>query len=168
MHIETRVKPLGPSPGASALHAPWLAARVAAGLSLLAGWVHLAYMSSHFADWWAYGLFFLAVGAGQAVFAPAILYRPSRWLVIVGLVGNAAVVTMYVVTRTSGVPMGPHEGVVEHAAPIDLATTAVEVALIGLLLVMLGPRVRRWAVNVLLLIGVVFWSQRLLGLGPLV
>ena len=168
MHIETRVKPLGPSPSASTLHASWLAARVAAGLSLFAGWVHLASMGSHFADWWGYGVFFLAVGAGQAVFALAILYRPTRWLATVGLVGNAAVVTMYVVTRTSGIPMGPRAGVVEHAKVIDLATTAAELALIGLLLVMLGPRVRRWAVNVLLLIGVVFWSQRLLGLGPLV
>ena len=48
----------------------------AALLSLAVAWVHLAYAASHFRQWWAYGAFFVAAGAGQALFAPLVLRRP--------------------------------------------------------------------------------------------
>jgi hypothetical protein len=157
------LKPLAPSPGPGVLHAPWLAARSAAVLSLAAAYVHLAYMPSHFEEWWLYGMFFLAVGVGQALFVPAILYRPRTWVVLVGIAGNLGVVCMYVVSRTVGIPLGPHARVVEHAEPIDLATTGAEVALIGVLLVMLGRGARRWIVNGLLAVGALLWVLRLTG-----
>ena len=42
---------------------------------------------------------------------------------------NAAIVGLGAVTRTSGVPAGPHAGSVEEAGVLDVAATASEAAL---------------------------------------
>jgi hypothetical protein len=157
------VQPLAGSPGAGALHAPWLAARAVGGLSLFAAWVHLAYIESHWGSWWAYGLFFLVTGVGQALFVPLILYRPRTWVAVAGILGNLAIVGMYVLSRTEGIPFGPHARVVEHADAIDLATTAAEIGIVGALLVMLPRGARGWMLNALLLAGALLWALRLAG-----
>ena len=136
-------------------------ALAAAVLSVAAGWIHFAFMTSHWREWWAYGAFFLVTAAFQAAFAPAVLRWPGPWTALVGIAGNLAIVGMYVLTRTNGVPMGPHTGVVEKAAPVDLACTAAEIALIGVLLGMIGPRRRRWIANALVVAGVTLWLLRL-------
>jgi peptidoglycan/LPS O-acetylase OafA/YrhL len=137
------------------------AALVAALLSLTVSWVHFAYVSSHWRDWWAYGLFFLLMGVFQAVFAPALLKWPNMWTALVGIAGNAGIVGMYVLSRTNGIPMGPHTGIVEPATAIDLSTTAGEIVLMAILLGMVGPRNRRWIINLLLVAGVALWVLRL-------
>jgi len=142
------------------------AVAVAAGLSLAAAYVHLAYLESHWRSWWAYGAFFLAAGAGQALFAPAILRWPSRALALVGIAGNVAIVGMYIASRTTGVPLGPHAHVPEPAGVIDLSTTAAEVALIAVLMTLLDARTRRWTANALLAIGALLWLMRLTGRLP--
>jgi hypothetical protein len=142
------------------------AARAAALLSLAAAYVHLAYAESHWRVWWAYGAFFLATGVGQAIFVPLVLYRPRRWMALVAIVGNVAIVGMYVLSRTAGPPLGPHAHVAETAAPIDLATTAAEVVLVGVLLTLIGRSSRRFLLNALLLMGLALWALRLTGRLP--
>lgn len=138
----------------------------AAALSLAVAWVHLAYVSSHLRQWWAYGAFFLAAGVGQALFAPLVLRRPVPWVAAVGIAGNLAIVGMYVVSRTTGPPLGPHAHVPEPAGAIDLATTAAEIALVGVLLTLLGARARRWTVNLIVAGGALLWALRLGGQLP--
>ena len=136
------------------------AALTAAVLSLAAGWIHFAYISSHWRDWWAYGAFFLATGAFQALFAPAMLKWPNRWTALVGIAGNLGIIGMYVMSRAHGIPMGPHEGVIEKATAIDLACTAGEIVLVAILLGMVGATSRRWIINLLLVAGVALWALR--------
>ena len=93
-----------------------VAVMAAAVLSLGAAWVHFAYTGSHFREWWAYGLFFLVIAIGQAVFAPAIIRWRWPVLALAGIAVNLGVVVMYVWSRTIGVPMGPHQGVAEHTS----------------------------------------------------
>src|SRR3954466_12028957 len=103
-------------PGAAALAGTARRRRlVAALLSLAAAWVHLAYTASHFQVWWAYGAFFLATGAGQALFAPPVLPRPRTWAALAGIAGTVAIICMYVMSRTAGPPLGPHAHVPEAA-----------------------------------------------------
>jgi len=137
------------------------AALVAAGLSLAAGWIHFAYVSSHWQNWWAYGMFFLVAGVFQALFAPAMLKWPTRWTALVGIAGNLGIIGMYVMSRTYGIPMGPHIGVVEKATAIDLGCTAGEIVLVGILLGMVGTTSRRLIINLLLVVGVALWVLRL-------
>jgi hypothetical protein len=156
-----------PRPAARPRASPRTAApAVAAALSLLVAWVHLAYAASHLRQWWAYGAFFVAAGAGQALFAPLVLRRPVPWVALTGIAGNVAIVGLYVVTRTAGPPLGPHAHVPEPAGAIDLATTAAEVVLIAVLLTLLGVRARRVVVNLLLAGGLLLWALRLGGTLP--
>lgn len=153
-------------PGAAATRTlrtarPARAAVTAAGISLVAAWVHLAYMPSHFREWWAEGAFFLAVGAFQAVLAVLLLRRPRTWFLLAGIAGNLAVIGMYVLSRTAGAPLGPHAHVPEDAGTIDLATTAGEVFLVGLLLGLLDGATRRRTANLLLALGLLLWALRL-------
>jgi len=141
-------------------------AGAAAALSLAAAWVHLAYAAPHLRQWWAYGAFFLATGAGQALFAPLLLRRPRALVIAVGVAGNVAIIGMYVVSRTYGPPLGPHARVAEVAGPIDLATTAAEVCLVGVLLTMMSPVPRRWVANLLVAFAVLLWTLRLTGSLP--
>jgi hypothetical protein len=151
-------------PGAAALAGTARRRRlVAALLSLAAAWVHLAYTASHLREWWAYGAFFLATGAGQALFAPLVLRRPTVWLIATGIAGNLAIVGMYVLSRTAGPPLGPHAHIPEAAGTIDLATTATEILLVGVLIAMLGTTARRRVCDLLLLAGVLLWGLRLTG-----
>ncbi|MDX6375790.1 MAG: hypothetical protein QOE98_93 [Gaiellaceae bacterium] len=145
-----------------ALTASGRSAVAASALSLLAAWIHFAYTASHWRNWWAYGLFFLATGIFQGAWVPAILRWPrSTWVALAGIAGNFAIVAMYVWSRTVGIPMGPHWGVVEKTSAIDLACTAAEIVIMGLVMTMVGTKTRRWIVNALLLLGVVLWLARL-------
>lgn len=157
------VQPPAPAPRTGTLRAPWLAARLAAALSLTTGWVHLASMGSHWDQWWGYGLFFLLVGAGQALYTIAILRWPSPSIVLFGILGNLLVVVTYVISRTAGIPWGPHADVAERTGLIDLASAGAEVVTVGALLVLAPPRMRRAGVNLMLLAGAGLWFLRLTG-----
>jgi hypothetical protein len=133
----------------------------ATALSLGAAWVHLAYTGSHWRDWWAYGLFFLAVGIYQGLFAAVLMRRPTTPVLLAGIAGNLGVVLMYVLSRTRGVPVGSHTGVVERAGTIDLATTAGEIVLVAVLLALVGATARRRIANAMLLTGAALWALRL-------
>jgi len=153
--------PLRVVAGHRTLGARWSAAvLVSAVLSLAAGWIHFVYVSSHWEYWWAYGAFFLATGAFQALLAPALLRWPGSWTALVGIAGNVAIIGMYLWSRIYAIPMGPHKGVLERVGAVDLACTAAEVVLVGVLLAIVGPTKRRWAVNALLVIGVALWALR--------
>lgn len=137
------------------------AALVAALLSLVGAWIHFAYVSSHWRDWWAYGVFFLVSALFQGLFAAAMLKWPNRWTALAGIAGNFGIIAMYVMSRTYGIPMGPHTGIVEKASAIDLSCTAGEIVLVGILLGMVGTTSRRLIINLLLVIGVALWFLRL-------
>jgi hypothetical protein len=145
------------------LRAPRLLVYLAAALSLGAGYVHFAYAESHFQEWWGYGVFFVLAGNLQALFAALLVWRPRAWQPLVGIVGNLGIVVVYVISRTSGIPLGPHARVVEAAGAIDWATTAGQVAIIAALIAMLDGRRRRWIINGLMLLGALAWLLRLSG-----
>ena len=148
-------------PAAGSLSRPALALAVV--LSLATGWVHLAYTESHFESWWGYGVFFLAVGLGQGLLGAALLRWPSARVALLGVVGNLAVVLMYVISRTDGVPIGPHANVAEKAKTVDLLTTAGEIVLIVVLIALLGRTAGRVALNTMLVLGLLLWVGRLTG-----
>ena len=145
-----------------ALRGPGAAAWSAAGLSLIAAWIHFAYTASHWRDWWAYGLFFVAMGVFQALCVPAILRWPrSTWVALATIAGNLGIVGMYFYSRAIYIPLGPHYGVVEDVGVIDFATTAGEIAIVAIMLALTGSRSRRVIVNLLLLTGIALWLLRL-------
>jgi hypothetical protein len=140
---------------------PGLAAGTAAALSLVAAWIHFSYTASHWRDWWAYGAFFLGMGIFQALCVPAIVRWPrNTWVALATIAGNIGIIGMYFYSRTTGIPMGPHAGIVEKAGAVDLATTAGEIALIAIVATMVGARSRRVILNALLVAGIGLWTAR--------
>jgi hypothetical protein len=136
----------------------------AAVLSLGAAGIHFGVVGSHFQEWWAYGVFFLVAAAGQALLAVLVLLRPRTWLLLCGIAGNLALITMYVVSRTNGPPAGPHQGRPEDAGVLDVAATAAEVGVIIALVALLPPALGRRTATALAVAGSALWAGRWYGI----
>src|SRR5512137_2011705 len=84
----------------------------AAWFSVLAGFIHISVTPDHIGEWIGYGVFFIVVWTCQLLFALVlILVRPIRREIIwAGILGNLAIILIWAVTRTVGVPLGPMTG----------------------------------------------------------
>jgi len=119
-------------------------------LTSLASMTHIIAAPEHFEEWVGYGMFFLISAAAQGVYALLLLYlgpghRPLLWA---GIIGNALIIGLYLVTRTVGIPLfGPEAGVVESVGLVDLASKVFELGLIVCLVQMMriGEAARRVA-----------------------
>jgi hypothetical protein len=115
----------------------------AVALSLVAALIHLWVTPEHFGEWWGYGTFMLAAFVAQGIYAAFLLVWP-RWalLLLAGVGGNLAIIGMWVVSRTVGIPLGPAAGEVEGMGALDVMSTATEVALVVLLMGLLNHYLR--------------------------
>jgi hypothetical protein len=102
-----------------------------ATLSMAAAAIHFAVMGEHFAEYLAFGVFFSVVAWAQAIWAVGVILLPSRNLLVVGLVGNALVVVVWLTSRTIGLPIGPEAGAAEPAAFVDVLSTILEIAMVA-------------------------------------
>jgi hypothetical protein len=108
--------------------------------SLGAGLVHAAVVSEHWSYSLAHGLFFGLVAAAQLGWGVAALARDRLVLPRVVLAANLAVVALWGVTRTVGLPFGPDAGHPEGVGAADLGAVALQ------LLVVTAVAVSRWGV----------------------
>lgn len=120
----------------------------AAALSLVAALIHAWVMPEHFDEWWGYGAFFLAVALAQWFYALALFRWPRRRTFLIGIIGNLAIIGLYIVTRTAGIPLfGPHAGEVEDIGVVDLTSKLAEFALVISLVALMaigGSTLSRW------------------------
>lgn len=114
------------------------AALVTAFMLVAAALVHLAVTPSHFAQWWAFGAFFALAALVQVAQAVQLLRRPSSRLIAWICAANAAIVVVWVLSRTSGLPVGPESGRPEAVGWLDVLTTYDEAVLIAILAIELG------------------------------
>ena len=110
---------------------------VAAAATAGAGVIHLSVIQEHLEEFWLFGVFFVASGIIQLAWAVAILVRPSRPLLLVGVVGNALIAAVWLMSRTVGLPLGPEVWTPEEAGSIDLAATGLQIAAILFVLTVL-------------------------------
>jgi len=92
-------------------------------LSLAAAGIHFAVMGEHFQEYVVFGVFFSLVAWFQALWALGVMVAPTRGTLAVGLVANAAIACVWLISRTTGVPIGPEPGVAEPAALLDVLST---------------------------------------------
>jgi hypothetical protein len=137
------LEPLLPVAARTLLPAAFVASTAAAG-------VHAAMAPSHLAHQTVSGLFFLGAAAFQLVWAARLVFGTSRRAALLGTVANLALVGLWGVTRTVGLP-----GVLtqpEAVGPWDLACVAWELMVVVACLRLLGaspapgrlPPWRRW------------------------
>ena len=116
-------------------------------LSAATAVIHFAVAGAHFKEYWVFGVFMLVVAWFQAAWAAALVFRPSRWLIVSGAILNTAVIAVYLVTRTVGDVLGPTPNSVEPVGFGDGLCTALEAAIVvgclWLLLTATDWRVRR-------------------------
>ncbi|MCU1353914.1 MAG: hypothetical protein JWM05_3123 [Acidimicrobiales bacterium] len=125
--------PLAPAPADSAAEPATVGHEmrwVMAAFSAVAAVVHFGYAPAHWSEYAFEGVFFLTLGWLQFVWAGVVVTRPSRPLLLAGAVGNVGVIALWVVTRTAGLPFGPHHGVAEKAAFPDLLSTGLEAGVV--------------------------------------
>jgi len=145
---------------ATALSRP-RAAEAGAVCCLVAAAIHLAVFPDHATEWWAYGAFFAGCAVWQTVLGLLLWSGPRpRWLLLAGLASLLAVLVLYVLSRTNGVPLGPHAGRPEPAGALDLICAGSELGAIVALVQLLPPVTARRALSGLGLAGAALWAAR--------
>jgi hypothetical protein len=117
-------------------------------LSAGAAVVHFAVAPEHFREDFWFGLFFVVVGTLQLAWGASILAGESRGLYAGAAVGNAIVLGVWAVSRTTGLPFGPGAGTAEPVGLIDGVATAYEAVILAGSLYSVGgaPAIRQqWA-----------------------
>jgi hypothetical protein len=125
----------------------------------LAGLLHLWVTPEHFEEWWGYGAFFLGATAAQILYAPIVLLWATRIVLLAGIAGNLAIVVLYLLTRTVGIPvLGPEAGEVEGFGFVDVCATVSELGIavaLGVALLWNATRERRRTIVLIVAIGLV-------------
>jgi hypothetical protein len=120
-----------------------LRAKVALAAALLsagAAAIHGAVAGPHLDHYLPFGLLFVASALAQAAWSVLVLLAPSRRVFAAGAVGNAGIVGVWAVSRTTGLPFGPESGSPEPVAAIDVAATAFEVGIVAASGILLAAR----------------------------
>jgi hypothetical protein len=111
-----------------------------------AGTIHLAVVAEHYLEYPLYGVFFVLLGVAQLGWAAAVAIRGVSPPLLFAALANWPVAVLWVLSRTSGLPVGPQPWVPESVGLAGIACTAFEVALVAWALWSLKQprRVSRW------------------------
>ena len=109
---------------------PCLVTYSVASASTGAAAIHYAVVAEHFDEWWGFGLFFVASAVAQLVWAVVVVASRSRLLIWFGVIGNAAIVVLWIVTRTFGTLVGPEPATPEPIGLADSVATAFEMTIV--------------------------------------
>ncbi|WP_216215880.1 hypothetical protein [Amycolatopsis aidingensis] len=107
-----------------------LATVVAALASAGAACIHLAVTPGHWQEWMLSGLFFVLLALFQLGWAATMMLAPRRSLLVVGIAANIGVIALWAVTRTWGLPFGPHAGDPEAVGVAGSLTTVLEIVVV--------------------------------------
>jgi len=93
--------------------------------------IHFKAAGPHFQQYWLYGTFMLAAAWLQLLWSLIAIASPSRMALWSGALLNAAIVAVYVVTRTVGDVIGPGRNVAEPVGFGDGLCTVLEVIVVA-------------------------------------
>jgi hypothetical protein len=102
-----------------------------AGLLALAGGLHLAALPSHLESSVAVGAFFVGTALAQLLGAALIATHPSRRTTVAVIAGTLAVLAIWAVSRTTGLPIGGEIGAPEPLALLDGLAAAAEILVVA-------------------------------------
>ncbi len=134
----------------------------AIALSGIAAFIHVGVIQVHMEEWWGYGAFFMVAAVAQIFYGILLFFRPweprldveppppeeinrnERIFYWVGIIGNGLIITLWLVTRTVGIPFfGPEAGEVERFDVVSVISKSTELTLILLLVRMMLRNFRR-------------------------
>jgi hypothetical protein len=91
--------------------------------------IHVAAAIAHLSEYVPAAIFFVALASFQFAWGVAVYRMPSRRILSIGAGVSLAVVALWVISRTSGIPLGPERWTAEEVGPLDLICTADETLL---------------------------------------
>lgn len=86
---------------------------------------------NHLGSAGAAAAFFAAAAIAQLAWAGAVVVSGARWVLAAGVVGNAALVAVWLVSRTVEVPIGVHTGETLSVGLADGISQSLQVLLIA-------------------------------------
>ncbi len=107
--------------------------------------IHISAAVNHLPEYLPWGIFFICLAIAQVALAAVVVLVPSRSLFVAAAVGTTAVIGVWVISRTVGVPLAPVPWSPEPIGALDLTATLIEAVSIVLfvLLIRRPPRPRR-------------------------
>jgi hypothetical protein len=99
--------------------------------------LHAFVMEDHFREWFAAGVFFLAIGVAEGIAGAGLMLYPSRRIARAAVWLSVATVSLWLVSRTIGLPFGPSFAL-EPVGRIDATSTLFEATTAVALLPLLG------------------------------
>lgn len=120
---------------------PGDADRALGGLSIVAGVIHTKALSDHVAHSLTFGAFFAVVACAQVAWGIRA-YRGalSSPVLVAGAWANLAVVVIWAISRTVGMPFGPWAGEAEAIGLTDVMATLDELAVMALVAALVTTR----------------------------
>src|SRR5689334_15967912 len=85
----------------------WARRWAAALMTLGAAAIHFAVAPDHLNEYLPFGIFFIIVGLAQVVLAMAAIVRPGRRVFAAAALVAAGCLALWLVSRTTGLPIGP-------------------------------------------------------------
>jgi hypothetical protein len=108
-----------------------VAVAVAASSGVAAA-IHASVIGPHLEESWLFGAVFAVMAVAQGAWMLLILVGPSRRRYLAGAGLNGAVVLIWLLSRTVGLPVGTHPWVAEPVGAMDaIATLAELLAVLG-------------------------------------
>jgi len=101
-----------------------------ATLSIGAGVIHVAVVPEHLAEEWIFGAFFILAAVFQIAWAVVVVLRPSAIVLTTGALVNGAIIAVWALSRTIGLPIGPEAWVPEPVSSVDVTATLMELLLV--------------------------------------
>ena len=101
-----------------------------AGLLAAAGGLHLAALPGHLSESTAAGAFFALTAAAQLLAAVLVATRSSLGIFRAVVAGNVGVLTLWLMSRTIGLPIAGELGVSEPIGLLDGFATAAELVVV--------------------------------------
>jgi hypothetical protein len=96
-----------------------------AGL-VLAGAVHAAVIPEHLHHYLLFGVFFAGLSVVELWLAVVLIRRPERRLVGFVAIGSALTIVLWLMSRTTGIPIGPEQWTPEPFGALDIAASGAE------------------------------------------
>lgn len=127
-----------PAPGPAAVRSPRI--QLLIGLSAVAGLIHGKAFIDHVDHYWLFGVFFGALTYAQILWAMRLWRRPDDRRLFKAVAGlSLGVVAVWIVSRTTGLPIGPWAGRPEAIGMPDAVASLDEIVIAGVIAAMLRP-----------------------------
>jgi hypothetical protein len=97
-------------------------------------------MFDHATHWWLFGVAFGVLTYVQVLWGVQLFRRPDEWRLWRPIaVLSLGTISVWIISRTVGLPVGPWAGRAEPFGVADISASLDEIALTGLILAMLRP-----------------------------